>query len=236
MNQEKSSIFCVDPSESKPVLEFLKQNNLKLDFILNTHHHYDHTDGNYDIKKETGAKIIAYKNDDHRIKDIDIKVEGGDEIKIGEFHANIIFIPGHTLGHIAFYFKKEKMLFSGDTLFFNGCGRVFEGTMPQMRNSLEKLKSLPKDTKVYCGHEYSKKNTEFALEIFGNNKELQEYYKKICDLRESNVPTIPSDIEAELKFNPFLNCNNDLIRTRINMIGKNDDEVFTVLRELKDKF
>ena len=147
---EKNNHACVvDPSEAEPIINFLESKNIKLKFVLNTHHHYDHVGGNNDLKKKYKIKIVGYKNDKKRIPDIDILLEDNEIWKNENFEAKIIHIPGHTSGHICFYFIKEKFAFTGDTLFSLGCGRIFEGTYEQMYSSLNKLKKLPPDTKIY---------------------------------------------------------------------------------------
>ena len=155
---EKKNIACViDPSEANPIINYLENNKIELKFILNTHHHYDHVGGNLELKKKYGAKVVGYSGDKERIPGIDILVNDQENWVYEKFKAKIIHIPGHTLGHICFYFHKEDSVFTGDTLFSLGCGRIFEGTYSQMFSSLMKLKSLPQNTKVYCGHEYTKK-------------------------------------------------------------------------------
>ena len=156
---EKYNHACVvDPSEADPIINFVESKNIKLKFVLNTHHHYDHVGGNNDLKKKYKIKIVGFKNDKQRIPNIDILLENNEIWKSENFEAKIIHIPGHTSGHICFYFIKEKIAFTGDTLFSLGCGRIFEGTYEQMYNSLNKLKKLPPDTKIYCGHEYTLQN------------------------------------------------------------------------------
>ena len=155
---EENNIACVvDPSEADPIIEYLENTKIKLKFILNTHHHYDHVGGNQKLKEKYGASVIGYKGDKERIPEIDILVNDQETWIYKNFEAKIIHIPGHTLGHICFYFYKEESVFTGDTLFSLGCGRIFEGTYSQMFNSLMKLKELPKNTKVFCGHEYTYK-------------------------------------------------------------------------------
>ena len=144
---QKNNYACVvDPSEAEPIISFIESNNIKLKFILNTHHHYDHVGGNKDLKKKYGASVIGYKSDKEKIPDIDVFLENNQIWQSENFEAKIIHIPGHTMGHICFYFPKEKMAFTGDTLFSLGCGRIFEGTYEQMYASLNKLKNLPKNT------------------------------------------------------------------------------------------
>ena len=173
-DQITNTVAIVDPSEFIPCDTIISKNYKKLDFILNTHHHYDHVGGNEELKKKYNSKVLGFKNDKNRIPHIDIVLKDNQEFKIGTLNFTTIFIPGHTSGHVAFYFKKEKVIFSGDTLFSLGCGRVFEGTYKQMFQSLNKLKDLPGETKVYCGHEYTFKNLEFCLKFNPNNDFLKK--------------------------------------------------------------
>tara|TARA_Y100001949_G_scaffold157319_1_gene146783 strand:+ start:296 stop:1015 length:720 start_codon:yes stop_codon:yes gene_type:complete len=220
---KKHNHACViDPSESEPVINFIESKNIKLKFILNTHHHHDHVDGNNDLKKKYGANVVGFKNDKQRIPSIDILLEDNQIWKGENFEAKIIHIPGHTSGHICFYFIKEKVAFTGDTLFSLGCGRIFEGTYEQMYNSLNKLKKLPADTKIYCGHEYTLKNSLFCSKYDKNNKNLEKKIFEINNKLKKNLPTIPSTIEEELACNIFLRAKNL--------------EDFSKLRDLKDNF
>jgi len=220
---EESNIACViDPSEADPIIEYLEENNIKLKFILNTHHHYDHVGGNQKLKEKYGASIIGYKGDKERIPGIDILLNDQETWIHKNFEAKIIHIPGHTLGHICFYFYKEESAFTGDTLFSLGCGRIFEGTYSQMFNSLMKLKELPESTKVYCGHEYTKKNLDFCLTYDVNNKNLKTKVHHVDERLKYGLPTIPSTIKNELECNIFLRSSNL--------------ETFSKLRDLKDNF
>ena len=220
---EKKNIACViDPAEADPIIKYLDDNKIKLKFILNTHHHYDHVGGNQKLKEKYGAIVIGYKGDKERIPEIDILLSDQETWKHENFEAKIIHIPGHTLGHICFYFYKEQSIFTGDTLFSLGCGRIFEGTYSQMFNSLMKLKKLPQNTKVYCGHEYTKKNSAFCLAHDANNKNLIAKMKDINIKLKSGLPTIPSSIRDELKCNIFLRSSNV--------------DAFSKLRVLKDNF
>ena len=220
---KKNNIACVvDPSEADPIIEYLETNNIKLKFILNTHHHYDHVGGNQELKKKYDASVIGYKGDEKRIPEIDILINDQETWIYKDFEAKIIYIPGHTLGHICFYFYKDESVFTGDTLFSLGCGRVFEGTHSQMFDSLMKLKKLPQSTKIYCGHEYTKKNSDFCLTHDANNKNLKAKIDRINLKLKSSQPTIPSTIKDELECNIFLRSNNV--------------ETFSKLRDLKDNF
>ena len=156
-DKDKKIACVIDPSEARPVIEAVNKLDLDLKYILNTHHHYDHVGGNKKLKEEFDAKIIGYKEDQSRIPEIDILVEDGQIWSKDNFEIKIFHVPGHTSGHVCYYLAKNKIIFTGDTLFSLGCGRVFEGTYDQMFNSLNFIKSFPKDTKIYCGHEYTKK-------------------------------------------------------------------------------
>ena len=220
---EKKNIACVvDPSESVPIIRYLNDNKIDLKFILNTHHHYDHVGGNKELKKKYGAKIIGYKGDKDRIPAIDILVDDQEIWEEENFKAKIIYIPGHTLGHICFYFYDNKSVFTGDTLFSLGCGRIFEGTYSQMYESLKKLKELPTDTKIFCGHEYTLNNSKFCMTHDPNNKNLKNKITEITKKIQNQLPTIPSTIKEELECNVFLRAKN--IKT------------FSKLRDLKDNF
>ena len=220
---EKKNIACViDPSEADPIIKYLDNNKIKLRFILNTHHHYDHVGGNQKLKEKYGASIVGYKGDKERIPGIDILVDDQETWMHENFEAKIIHVPGHTLGHICFYFYKEESIFTGDTLFSLGCGKIFEGTYSQMFNSLKKLKKLPQRTKIFCGHEYTKQNSRFCIANDESNENLKV---KINDMKlklKGGLPTIPSTIKDELECNIFLRSSNV--------------ESFSKLRDLKDNF
>jgi hydroxyacylglutathione hydrolase len=191
-----NKVSIVDPSEFEACNKIIQKYG-KLDFILNTHHHFDHVDGNLQLKKKYKANVLGFANDKDRIPGIDILLKENEKFKIGNLEFKVIFIPGHTKGHIAYFFEKEKILFSGDTLFSLGCGRVFEGTHKQMFESLNKLKSLPKETKIYCGHEYTKRNLEFCIKYDLNNKLLKKKEKLINLQLKNSLPTIPTSIKEE---------------------------------------
>ena len=223
IHDQSNNYACViDPSEAEPIINFVKKNNLKLKYILNTHHHYDHVGGNERLKKEFGSKIIGFKGDKHRIPLIDIELEDQEIWTSNNFEAKIFHIPGHTSGHICFHFYKNNFLFTGDTLFSLGCGRIFEGTYNEMFNSLKVIKNLPEDTLIYCGHEYTKKNAEFCLKYDSNNNELIEKIAQIKKSISKGNPTIPSTLREEITCNIFLKAK--------------DVEMFSKLRDLKDNF
>ena len=220
---EKKNIACViDPSEASPIIKFLEDKKINLKFILNTHHHYDHVGGNSELKKKYGANVVGFREDRDRIPEIDIFVDDKEIWNYESFEAKIIHVPGHTLGHICFYFPKDELVFTGDTLFSLGCGRIFEGTHNQMFDSLKKLKQLPKNTKVFCGHEYTLQNSKFCTVHDKNNENLKNKINDIKIKLKSNLSTIPSTIKDELECNIFLRSPN--IKT------------FSKLRDLKDNF
>ena len=231
-----NTVAIVDPSEFIPCDSIISKNYKKLDFILNTHHHYDHVGGNEELKKKYNSKVLGFENDKNRIPQIDTVLKDNQEFKIGTLNFITIFIPGHTRSHVAFYFKKERVVFSGDTLFSLGCGRVFEGTYKQMFQSLNKLKNLPGETKVYCGHEYTFKNLEFCLKFNPNNDFLKKKKDDIKLSLKNKKPTIPSTIADEIKANIFFRVNDPDVKKAINLENSPDIEIFTKLRDLKDNF
>ena len=220
---EKNKNACVvDPSEAKPVINFIENNQIKLKYILNTHHHYDHVGGNLELKKRYSSYIIGFKGDKDRIPEVDVLVENNQIWKKDNFEAKIYHIPGHTTGHIAYHFFKEKKIFTGDTLFSLGCGRIFEGTYDQMFNSLNKIKKLPKDTEIYCGHEYTLQNSNFCIANDSQNLKLKNKIVKIKEKLKNGLPTIPTILDDEIECNIFLKAK--------------DVKSFSKLRDLKDNF
>ena len=230
------NVGVVDPSEAKPIITFLKEKNLKLNYVLNTHHHFDHIGGNLELKKIYNAKVVGFEGDKHRIPGIDITLKDNEKWNFGNLTVKIFHIPGHTLGHICFFFDKENIAFTGDTLFSLGCGRIFEGDHQQMLISLNKIKKLPRNTKIYCGHEYTYKNAEFCMKYDKDNMDLNKYFEKIKKLRSENLPTIPSTLEEELKSNIFLRCDQNDLKIKLNMENQEDFKVFKKVRDLKDSF
>jgi len=235
-DESSNTIGVIDPSESEPIISFLKKKNLKLDYILNTHHHFDHIGGNVELKKKYNSKIVGFFGDKDRIPGIDITVRNNEKWCFGNSDVKILHIPGHTLGHICFFFEKEKVAFTGDTLFSLGCGKIFEGDHEQMLTSLNKIKKLPGDTKIYCGHEYTEKNAKFCIKYDSENINLKKHFEKIKKLRSNNMPTIPSSLEDELKSNIFLRCNENSLKIRLKMENQEDSKVFKKVRDLKDSF
>ena len=222
IDETNKNACVVDPSEAKPVINFIENNKINLKYILNTHHHYDHVGGNLELKKRYSSYIIGFKGDKDRIPEVDVLVENNQIWKKDNFEAKIYHIPGHTTGHIAYHFFKEKKIFTGDTLFSLGCGRIFEGTYDQMFNSLNKIKELPKDTEIYCGHEYTLQNSKFCIANDSQNLKLKDKIVKIKEKLKNGLPTIPTILDDEIECNIFLKAK--------------DVKSFSKLRDLKDNF
>ena len=220
---EKNRNACVvDPSEAKPIIDFIENNNINIKYILNTHHHYDHVGGNLELKQKYNCSVIGFKGDKNRIPEINTFVIDNQVWKEDNFEAKIYHIPGHTSGHIAYHFFKEKKIFTGDTLFSLGCGRIFEGTYEQMFNSLNRIKKLSKDTEIYCGHEYTLQNSSFCLANDNQNLKLKNKITKIKEKLKNGLPTVPTVLDDEIECNIFLKAK--------------DLETFSKLRDLKDNF
>lgn len=233
---ETGQTAVVDPALAPPVLATLSQYGWQLSHILVTHHHNDHTGGITELKAETGCKVVASAADRHRIAGVDRGVVEGDRVAIGLHKAQVIATPGHTSGHIVYYFANDGLLFCGDTLFVMGCGRLFEGTAGQLWASLQKLKGLPPETRIYCTHEYSQSNGRFALTLEPDNRALQEKMRQVNQCRANGQPTVPSTLAEELATNPFLRENNEAVQQSCAGIGKPAAEVFAAIRRLKDQF
>lgn len=228
-------LAAVDPGDAEVVQKACESFGKPLTHILNTHHHWDHTDGNSMLKSSFNCRIIGSEADADRIPDIDVMVGEG-KFTLGELTGSVLFVPGHTRGHIAFVI--DDALFCGDTLFGAGCGRLFEGTHAQMWDSLSRLAALPDNTKVYCAHEYTLANLRFAAGVDDDNSELQARIENDSDKRLKNLPTIPSSIGMERRTNPFLRpldrsfCSDYARRQQV------DDAplaVFTDIRRRKDR-
>jgi hydroxyacylglutathione hydrolase len=219
---ENNNACVIDPSEAKPVIDLVERKKINLKYILNTHHHYDHIGGNEELKKKYNSIVVGYKDDAERIPGINVLVENNQVWKNDNFEAKIIHIPGHTTGHISFHFFNEKLIFTGDTLFSLGCGKIFEGTYQEMFESLNKIKSLPADTKIYCGHEYTLQNSNFCVAYDSNNLQLKNKIIKIKEKLEKGLPTVPSILDDEIQCNIFLKAK--------------DVQTFSKLRDLKDNF
>jgi hydroxyacylglutathione hydrolase len=228
----------VDPGEAEPVDAFLEQHQLALAGILITHHHWDHTGGAIALQQQHGVPLIGPKNDP--VKGLNFALAENDEASIEHFPMTfrVLDIPGHTLGHIAYY--SAGVLFCGDTLFAAGCGRIFEGTPPQMFATLQKIAELPEATNIYCAHEYTLNNLRFAETVEPGNKQIAARLKKVSELRNRHLPSLPSTLAEEKATNPFLRCDSSEIQANVERYaGKKLHsalEVFTWLRKWKDEF
>lgn len=233
--------MVVDPGDADVVLRELKKRDLHLTLILNTHHHKDHVGGSEKLQKEYGAPIIGPTKEKSRITNMSRSVGDNDIITFSTLRGKVIETAGHTSGHIAFYFPQIKALFCGDTLFSLGCGRLFEGTPVQMWESLTKLRALPDDTLIYCGHEYTESNAKFALAIDKNNATLQTRTQQVMDLRKQGKPTLPSLMSVEKQTNPFLRADQPdfikaLAKSGLALQGTDPAAIFGTLRSAKDRF
>ncbi len=199
---------CIDTPDTGRILEEADKAGWDITQIWNTHHHWDHAGGNLALKDATGAKIFAPAYDKHRIDGIDTAVSDGDTVSLGNAKARVMFTPGHTLGHIIYWFEDQNIAFVGDTLFALGCGRLFEGTPAQMHKSLNRLAALPPKTTIYCAHEYTQANARFALSVEPENPELIAYAKDVDAKRKRGEPTVPTTIGHELAANPFLRARS----------------------------
>jgi hydroxyacylglutathione hydrolase len=233
---QSGSVGVVDPAVAAPVLAEAEKRRWKITHILNTHHHGDHVGGNREIKDATGCTIVGFARDKARIPGIDVTVEDGDRYRFGEAEAEVFFIPGHTSGHIAYAFKEQRALFCGDTIFALGCGKMFEGTPQQFWHSLERLRSLPDDMRVYCAHEYTQSNARFAVTIETDNQELMARRDSIDAARARNEATVPSLLGEEKQTNPFLRADKPSVQKAVGMLGQDPVKVFAEVRHRKDVF
>ena len=227
---------AIDAPEAAAVEAALQETGWKLTDILVTHHHADHTDGIQALKDKYKCRVVAPAAEAAKIPAVDETVREGDKVKVGTLLANVIETPGHTLGHITYWFHADKIAFAGDTLFSIGCGRVIEGTPPQMWSSLKKLRDLPDDTQIYCGHEYTAANVKFALTIEPDNAALKARAAEVAQQVAKGEPTIPVTIGAEKKDNPFLRADIPEVAAGIGMAGKPAADVFTEIRKRKNNF
>ncbi|MES2626985.1 MAG: hydroxyacylglutathione hydrolase [Pseudomonadota bacterium] len=240
---DERSACVVDPGDAKPVLEYLAANNLTLTAILVTHHHADHIGGVNDLLSRYNVPV--YGPASARIPQVTHSLKESDQIDVIGINFKVLEVPGHTLEHIAYYAPaaanlNPPVLFCGDTLFAAGCGRMFEGTPPMMHGSLQKLASLPLDTKVFCTHEYTLSNLKFATAVMPGNANLQKRIHDEKSKRDQDLPTLPSSIELELETNPFLRCSDSQVITSANSHAKTEQQdpatIFGILRRWKDNF
>ena len=243
IDEEAKIAAVVDVAESQPVVEAARREGVEIAAILSTHHHFDHVGGNEDLIAQLAPsrlRVFGYVGDASRIPGITDPLDDGESFRVGALEGKAIFIPAHTRGHLAYYFEEESAVFTGDTLFAGGCGRLFEGDAAQMKSSLERLASLPDSTRVYCGHEYTQKNLEFAAELEPGNDALVRRRKEVERLRERGEPTVPTTIAIEKATNPFLRSDSLELRrsvaARVAGVGDDPVAVFAATRRLKDDF
>lgn len=225
----------IDACEEAPIMAALQDAGWTLTDILVTHHHDDHVAAIPALKARTGARVTGPAHDRDRIADLDVVLRAGDTVSVGTLVAHVIETPGHTLGHIAYSFPADRLLFAGDTLFAMGCGRLFEGTPADMMRSLDRLAALPDDTTVYCGHEYTLSNARFALKVDPDNAALQARVAEVEALRAAGRVTLPTTLGLEKATNPFLRADNAAIAATLGLAGQSRLAVFTELRERKNR-
>lgn len=226
----------IDPAVADPVLAEAARRGWRISHILNTHNHGDHVGGNKAIQEATGCRIVGFGPDAERIPGITQRVQDGERVSVGSAEAEVIFVPGHTRGHIAYWFAADKALFCGDTLFALGCGRLFEGTPQQMWPSLQRLRALPDDTRVYCAHEYTASNLRFALTVEQDNAALRQRGEQVTALRARQQPTVPSLLGEEKATNPFLRADRPSVAAAVGLPPGDPVAVFAEVRRRKDVF
>ncbi len=232
---DTATAAVVDPAVAEPVLEKLAELQAELVAIFNTHHHHDHVGGNPQLlARYPQAAVYASGVDRGRIPGQTVELKAGDTVQFGGRLATVLFVPGHTRGHIAYYFPQSGDLFCGDTLFAGGCGRLFEGTPQQMLGSLDQLRQLPEPTRVWCAHEYTLNNLKFALTVDGENPDLQARYQQVAALRQAGSPTVPSTIGEERLTNPFLRWEQPALQAAAGT--QVPDRVLARIRGMKDQF
>ncbi|MEJ2125788.1 MAG: hydroxyacylglutathione hydrolase [Alphaproteobacteria bacterium] len=227
---------AVDTPDAEPIARELRAKGWTLTHLLTTHHHYDHTDGHEELKAETGATIIGAGNDSARIPGLDMPVADGERFTLGRHTVEVLETPGHTRGAVCYWLPDAGVVFTGDTLFSLGCGRLFEGDGQMMWNSLQKLMALPPETHIYCGHEYTEANGRFALAVEPGNAALQQRVAEAKVLRSDGKATVPTTLAAEMAQNPFLRPSSSEIQAALGLSGQPLATIFTELRRRKDHF
>ncbi|MFA6303322.1 MAG: hydroxyacylglutathione hydrolase [Legionella sp.] len=223
---------CVDPGEAKPLLDWLKKNNLSLRAILLTHHHADHIGGVHELA-QAYPNCTVYGPEDSRIPRVDAVVHAQDTIDLKPFHFKVLSNPGHTSSHISYFETNQKWLFCGDTLFSAGCGRVFDGTMEQLHASMQLFKQLPPDTKVFCGHEYTEQNLRFAHSVEPDNQDIKDYLHQLE--KEPKKCTLPSTISLELLINPFFRTECETVKKYALSHGARSADSLNVFESVRNQ-
>lgn len=235
-DEDSGQTAAIDAPDGQAVLDALKEKGWNLTHILVTHHHADHTQGIDALISACDCKVIGPTETMGRVPSIQEGVDDGDVFDFAGYSVQVIGTPGHTLDMINFYFADQGVVFTGDTLFAMGCGRLFEGDPAMMWVSLQKLMALPNDTVIYCGHEYTQANADFAMSVDGGNPELQKRVEIVKALRAAGKPTLPTVMQMELDTNPFLRAGDAGIRKNLGMENASDAEVFAEIRGRKDNF
>lgn len=235
-NAESGETALVDAAEADPIRMALDERGWSLDYILLTHHHWDHVDGVPELVTAYGAKVIGNAADSDRLPRLDVSVYAAEETSLLGTRVKIFDVSGHTIGHIAYYLPDERALFTADSLMAMGCGRLFEGTPEMMLASLTPLAALPDDVTVYSGHEYTAHNTRFALTVEPDNTDLQTRMAEIEAQRADDIPTVPSQLGVEKATNPFLRCHLDSVKNGVGMAGADDSAVFAEVRNRRNSF
>lgn len=235
---QTGKVGLIDSPDAVAILDYLRREGKEPSAILNTHHHWDHAGGNKEICEQFEIPVYCSEYDQSRIDKVTKTLKEGDHVQVGGLDFKVFDVPGHTLGHLAYY--GHGVLFCGDTLFVGGCGRLFEGSAEQMQASLNKLRQLPDETKIYCAHEYTEQNLSFALSIEPGNKALQAKFDEVKTKRAQNLSTVPSTLGEEKSYNPFLRWDSVEIIESLKKKGCSDlssaVKVFAAVRKLKDDF
>ncbi|MCI4678140.1 hydroxyacylglutathione hydrolase [Rhodoblastus acidophilus] len=236
-DQASGATACLDAPEAEPIFAALAEKGWVLTHIWLTHHHDDHIGAVAELKARfPKARVVGARKDAHRLPPLDVAVSEGEFARLGDNAAVVIETPGHTLGHIAYYFEDDDAVVVGDTLFSLGCGRVMEGTMPMMHETLMRLADLPGETQVFCGHEYTEANARFAVTVDPGNALLAERVREVADLRARGAFTLPSTIARECETNPFLRAANPQVQKALGLELADPVEAFTIMRERKNRF
>lgn len=233
---ESKTTALVDAPEAAPIFAALDKEGWELTHILITHHHPDHVQGIKEIRAKYPVPVYGPRAEADRIPDISVELGHLDVTEVGALTAEIIDTPGHTAGHIVYHFRREQLLFAGDTLFPLGCGRSFERPAEVLWQSLLQLRELPPETQIYCGHEYTLGNAKFSVTVDPNNVQLKARLKQVEGLRAKNQPTVPSSMEEEILTNPFMRADEPAVQEAVGMKGGDPAAVFTKIREMKNNF
>lgn len=235
-DRDTGQTAVIDVPEPGPILAALEAHQWRLTDILITHHHDDHIQGVDTLRARTGAMVLGAAADAHRLPRLDLALTEADSFSVGREFAQVIDVPGHTLGHVAFHFPQSHLCFTADSLMAGGCGRLFEGTARQMHQSLQKLAALPPDTLICSGHEYTASNLRFAAALEPDNPRLISRIAEVADKRAKGLPTVPVPLDEELATNPYLRAHLPALKTAVGLPDADDVTVFAEIRARKDKF